>query len=61
MSVHIKKRERVVKGGRDRTKRPKTFKSAEAAKKWAETQKISKYGVVQMRSGLSKKFKVVSE
>lgn len=61
MSVHLKKRERIIKGGRDRKKRPKTFKTADAAKKWAETQKISKYTVKQLRIGLSKKFKVVLE
>ncbi|MFC1728538.1 hypothetical protein ACFLZ7_03680 [Nanoarchaeota archaeon] len=61
MSVHINKRERVIKGGRNRSVRPKSFKTEESAKKWAESQKISKYTVKQLKSGLSKKFNVVSE
>ncbi len=53
------KRWRVVTGGRNRKPRPKTFNSAEAAKKWAEANNISKYKIVQLNMGLSKKFKIV--
>lgn len=55
------KRWRVVTCGRNRKPRPKTFKSAEAAKKWAEANKISKYDIVQLKVGLSKKFKIVAK
>ena len=37
--------------GRDRKKRPKSFKSEDAAKKWAEANKISKYELVDLTPG----------
>lgn len=51
------KREIVIKRGRNRAKRPKTFKTEEGAKKHAETLKLKKFTVVVA----GKKFKVVSE
>lgn len=61
MSVHIKKRTRVVRGGRKRAARPKTFRTEEAAKKYAEAKKIASYDLVNMKSEASKtkKFKIV--
>ena len=48
--------------GRDRLKRPKTFKTNEAAKKWADANKIKKYKLVDLKEGKSDcKFKVVAE
>lgn len=49
--------------GRNRTKRPKTFKTSEAAHAWAKKQGISKYVVENMRpaSTKHKKFRVVKE
>ena len=46
------------RAGRRRKKRPKTFKSAEAAKKWAEANKISKYDLVNMRAETRKQKKI---
>ncbi len=63
MSVHIKKRTRVIRGGRKRAPRPKTFKTEEAAKKYAESNKIANYTLVNMKSESSKdkKIKIVSK
>lgn len=36
----------------------KSFKSSEAAKKWAEAQKLKNYEIVKPRLGISKKFKI---
>jgi hypothetical protein len=36
--------------GRNRKKRPKTFKTEQAAKKWAEANKISSYELVNLHS-----------
>ncbi|MBT5021550.1 hypothetical protein HOK51_09875 [Candidatus Woesearchaeota archaeon] len=43
--------------------RPKTFKTEEAANKWAKEQNISKYNLVNMRNeeASTKKIKVVEE
>jgi hypothetical protein len=49
--------------GRDRKPRPKTFKTEEAAKAYAEAQGLKNYSIVNLKSELSKekKLKVVSE
>jgi hypothetical protein len=65
-STFFKKRLFAVKHkpkyGRDRIKRPKTFKSEEAAKKWAESNKIAKYKLVNLKEGKKeKKIRVVVE
>lgn len=50
------------KYGRDRAKRPKTFKSEEAAKKWAEENKIAKYKLVDLKEEKNDcKIRVVAE
>jgi hypothetical protein len=45
--------------GRGRKKRPKTFISAEAAKKWAEAKKIKDYTLVNLKEGKKEKKIVV--
>ena len=55
------KREIVMKNGRNRKVRPKTFKTEELAKKYAETNGMKDFDVVQLRDGLSSKFKVVQK
>ena len=48
--------------GRGRAKRPKTFKSAEAAKKWAEENKIKGYELVDLKEGQKEnKIRVVAK
>ena len=49
--------------GRNRTKRPKTFKTSEAAHAWAKKHGISKYDVENMRPASTKyhKFRVVAQ
>jgi len=53
MSVHMKKRERVVKNGRNRKIRPKTFTDEAKAKEWAKVQKISSFELVTIRPATS--------
>ena len=43
---------------RCRSKRPKTFKTEEAAKKYAETNKIENYTLVNLKSTDSKQKKI---
>ena len=45
--------------GRDRTSRPKTFKTEEAAKAYAEANKIKKYELKNLRSETAKIKKLV--
>ena len=52
-------REAVCHRGRHRLKRPRTFKSEDKAKKWAESQGIKSFDIVRLKSGLSKKLKIV--
>ena len=55
------KRLRVIeerKGGQ-RKKRPKSFKTEDAAKKWADAKKISKYSLKNLKSHASRKKKIV--
>ena len=54
------KTKRKPKYGRGRQKRPKTFRTEEAAKKWAEASKIKDYILVNLKEGKKgKKIKVV--
>ena len=39
--------------------RPKTFKSKEAAEKYATANEMKNYEIVKPRFGLSKKFKII--
>jgi hypothetical protein len=51
---------RKPKYGRGRPTRPKTFKTEEAAKKWAESNKIADYKLVDLKEGKKeRKIKVV--
>jgi hypothetical protein len=69
MSNHVRQRDkrrggsRSAKAARCRATRPKTFKSEEAAKKWAESQKITKYSIVNLKNpeSASRKLRVVPE
>ncbi|MFT7616312.1 MAG: hypothetical protein ACI8Y7_001143 [Candidatus Woesearchaeota archaeon] len=54
MSVHLKKRERVIKNGRGRETRPKTFKTKEAAQTYAKTNGIAKFELVNIKSADAK-------
>jgi hypothetical protein len=58
MSVHLKKREIVIKNGRNRKKRPKTFASKEAAESYAKAQGYKKYTVEPAKKT---RFKVIEE
>jgi len=49
MAVHLKKRERIVKGGRERGARPKTFTTLEAAQKYAQIMKYKKFVIINLR------------
>ncbi|MFT4311630.1 MAG: hypothetical protein ACMXYF_00175 [Candidatus Woesearchaeota archaeon] len=61
MSAHLKKRELIIKNGRNRTPRPKTFKTEQAAQDYAKKQGIKKFTLVNLRSDASseKKIRVV--
>ena len=64
MSNHIRQRDwkrggsRWTKVPRYRKKRPKTFKSEEAARAWAERQGIKNYKLVNLRSPEAKDKKI---
>jgi len=60
MSVHLKKRERIVKGGRERAARPKTFTTIEAAQAHAAEKGHKKFEIKNLRSDDAKvgKFRV---
>jgi hypothetical protein len=60
MSVHLKKRERIVKGGRERSARPKTFTTLEAAQKYAAAAGHKKFEIKNLRPEEAKvgKFRV---
>ena len=49
------------RGSRHRSRRPKTFSSEEAARKWAEAQELKGYTLVNLRSpeNREKKIRVV--
>lgn len=61
MSVHLKKREIIIKNGRNRASRPKTFTTKEAAEKYAKELGVKEYTVENMKSSEAKvgKFRVV--
>ena len=52
-------RDRVVKGGRNRKSRAKSFKTEESAKKFALDNKMGNYDLVRPNNGLSSKIKIV--
>ncbi len=52
------KRDRVIKGGRSRKKRPKTFKTEAALKAYAEKNKITNYDILNLKGEHSKKNKL---
>jgi hypothetical protein len=60
-SKRIFKLARHCLGGRNRTERPKTFKSEESANKWAESQGIKEYSLENLKTegNSSKKIRVV--
>lgn len=45
-------------GGRNRSKRPKTFSSEESANKWAESQGIKKFRLVNLTNEEASKKKI---
>ena len=57
------RRKRSKTPGRNRAPRPKTFKSKEDAKKWAEAKGLKKYRIEDLKpeSEKYKKFRVVAE
>lgn len=61
MSVGIQKRERVIKNGRNRKNRPKTFKTKQAAEDYAKENKISKYEIENLKNSVSTrdKFRII--
>ena len=63
MSVHLKKREEVIKNGRNRSPRPKTFKTQELAESYAKQQGMKNVTVENLRSpdAATGKFRIVSQ
>lgn len=60
--IHTRQKKLLIPiKGHKRTKRPKSFSSQEKAKEWAEKAGIKKYEVIQLRQGLSHKFRVVEK
>jgi len=55
------KRDRVVKGGRNRRSRPRSFKTEDAANRYAEKNGIKDFLIVKPNNGLSSKFKLVQK
>jgi len=59
MSNHVRIRDAQRKGSRaehtprNRKQRPKTFKSEELAKKWAQANDVKDYTLVNLKSDLS--------
>lgn len=50
MSVHIKKREIIIKGGRNRAVRPKTYATEEKAQAAAKEQKLKSFTITKLSS-----------
>lgn len=46
---------RKPRDGRERLKRPKTFKTEEAAKKWAEANGVKAYSLENLKEGKKEK------
>ena len=62
IKTYIKRRITAKRRPKNRAGRPKTFKSAEAAKKYAESKKISNYKLVDISTSQNKhKIKIVLE
>jgi len=55
------KQERLLRRGRCRASRPKTFSSKDSAEIWAKNNKLSNFKVEAVRYGLSSKFRVIEE
>jgi len=53
------KRYRPVKTGRHRKRRPKSFKSEEAAKVWAKSKGIERFSLKNLRNPESKEKKII--
>lgn len=58
MSFHTKKKDVLLHRGRSRKRRPKTFRTEEAAKKWAKEKGLKDYELVDMKNPGSKKKKI---
>ncbi len=62
MSVIVKKkRKRTLNRGRNRSTRPKTFSTEDAAKAYAEKEGIKEYSLSYLNEGTKKKIKVISK
>jgi hypothetical protein len=59
----VQKRKRVVKGGRHRAPRPKTFKTEEAAKAYAKENGITSFTLENMKcsAASSKKIRIAQK
>jgi hypothetical protein len=55
------KRDRVVKGGRNRKSRSRSFKTEDAAKKYAQENGIKEFTIVKPNNGLSSKIKILQK
>ncbi|HLP79831.1 MAG TPA: hypothetical protein VK158_04310 [Acidobacteriota bacterium] len=60
MTVHLKKREIIVKRGRNRAPRAKTFTSLDAAQAHAKAKGFKKFEITNLRlgQGVEPKFRV---
>jgi len=57
--VHTRIKRKIVKtGGRNRTPRPKTFKTEELAQAWAGKQGLKDFSLVNLRSTEAKEKKI---
>lgn len=62
MSTFLKRKRTARRGTRHRAERPKTFRSEEAAKKYAEAQNLKNYKLVNISAYVNKqKIKIVLE
>ena len=60
MSYHTAQKPILLKRGRKRKKRPKTFKTEASAKAWAEANKIKNYEIEDLKaSSKVKKLRIV--
>ncbi len=60
-SNRLRKIEKKKLKVRRRKSRPKSFKTEEAARKWAESNKIKKYVLKDLKTGDKKKIIVVAD
>lgn len=56
ISSHLRGNKNILK---PKKPRPKTFKSKEAAEKYATKTKLKNYRIIKPKQGLSKKFKII--